>query len=76
MDEKEYLHSLAKDNDDMIEELKDELPNFFSRIFVDSDQEFNIYPISIAYWPEIAQSTKFAQTPLLEARKVQTSGIC
>ena len=40
-DEKNYLHSLAKDNDLMTDELKSELPHFFNRIFVDFDQEFH-----------------------------------
>ena len=42
MNEKEYLHSLTKNNNDIIEKLKDELLNFISRIFVDFDQEFSI----------------------------------
>lgn len=39
--EKNYLRSLAKDNNLMIDELKSELPHFFNRIFVDFDQEFH-----------------------------------
>ena len=48
MDEKNYLHSLAKDNDEMTEQLQKELPHFFSRIFVDSDQEFNTWAKAVA----------------------------
>ena len=42
MNEKEYLHLLTKVNNDMIERLKDELLNFYYRIFVDSDQDFDM----------------------------------
>ena len=47
MDEKSYLHSLARDNDVMTEQLQKELPHFFDRIFVDSDQEFSTWAKAI-----------------------------
>lgn len=48
MDEKEYLHLLAKDNNDMIDELKNALSHFFYRIFVDFDRDFNMWAQIVA----------------------------
>ena len=44
-EEKVYLHSLAKGNDDMADQLR---PNFFQRIFVDSDEDFGTWAQNVA----------------------------
>ena len=39
--EKTYLHSLIKNNNNIIEELKNDYSNFFERIFIYSNRDFN-----------------------------------
>ena len=47
-EEKVYLHSLAKGNDDMADQLSRDHPNFFQRIFVDSDEDFGTWAQNVA----------------------------
>ena len=47
-EEKVYLHSLAKGNDDMADQLRRDHPNFFQRIFVDSDEDFGTWAQNVA----------------------------
>ena len=42
INEKKYLYLLTKDNNNTIEKLKNELFNFFNRIFINFNRDFNI----------------------------------
>ena len=75
IDEKEYLHSLAKDNEDMTEQLKNELPHFFDRIFVDSDRDFNMWAQTVtdAARPQDPASTPAGPpVPVTQRKSTQT----
>lgn len=56
--EKEYLRALAAENDLMADELKKELPHFFDRIFVDTEEAFQGWAKTI-----IDSATSSANTP-------------
>lgn len=47
-EEKVYLHSLAKSKNDMADQLRRDHPNFFQRIFVDSDEDFGTWAQNVA----------------------------
>ena len=42
-EEKAYLYSLAEGNDEITDQLKQGYPNFFQRIFVDSDKDIDTW---------------------------------
>ena len=67
MEEKKYLHSLAENNDNMTEELKNDHPNFFERIFVDSDEDFDSWVKSVT------NSTNTSSDPPAPAKQRQSA---
>lgn len=47
-EEKIYLYSLVKDNNNMTDQLRRDYSNFFQRIFVDSDEDFDTWAQNVA----------------------------